>query len=63
VKFYHLALQIEEISQIFYKFIGSIQNGPKDKNDSITKYLDSMGDSMFFIKFGMNKVAIAKSLL
>jgi hypothetical protein len=63
MNFYHLALQIEEVSQLFHKFINAGQNNQNGKNDSITKYLDSLGESLFFVKFGLNKVALSKKLL
>jgi len=52
-----------ELSNTFLTLISSFKNSPKDKNESITQFLDAMGDSMFFIKFGMNKVALSKNLL
>lgn len=41
----------------------SFQSDSKVMSDSITKYLDSLGDSMYLAKFGMNKIAISKILL
>jgi hypothetical protein len=43
-KFYDLALQIEEVTDLFYKFISSVQSESKVISDYITKYLDSLGD-------------------
>ena len=52
---------IKEVSNLFTL----LQNvkPPEEKPESITKWLDSLGDSMFVCFLGPRKFAISKSLL
>lgn len=61
---YNLAILIEQLwgqfVELKQKKIGLIVQEDKE---SVTKYLNILGREMFFIKFGLFKVAISNSLL
>lgn len=62
MKFYEIAVVIEELLGALGQIQGANQT-EEEKNDSIKKNLDSLGDEMFVCTLGMRKVAISKTLL
>jgi hypothetical protein len=64
VELYRLAVLIEEL----WVSLVELKNKKMDTiiqedKESITKYLNLLGNQMFFCKFGLFKVALSNSLL
>lgn len=58
--FYELAIMIEETVELLKSLPGQ---PPEEKAESVKKWLDFLGDSMFVCTLGMKRVAISKALL